>query len=152
MSFETGFLTEAPNTGEGEKFGGAKIELSTPDFETGLKVGYFAQYLGTTLSNIDATATPKIAGVVMRDMGTAISSNATIDKSIESNAMFINQGLVSVVGLDTDTPLPLDTIFMINVAGATGGTATTTSTASTVDTTAQYIRTLSDGKWLIKIV
>ena len=56
--------------------------LATTNFQDGITVGRFAQLKAGVLSDMDATATPTVAGVVKREARYPITTDSTIATGI----------------------------------------------------------------------
>jgi hypothetical protein len=167
MPFAELVETQILPVGEGEPGGGAAIDQSTIYYEDGLNVGRFAQLLtidgNETLSNLDGTLTPKLAGVVSRTPVNPVSFGSTVGEAFngafrtEPNQTYRRQGLITV-RLLTGAPEPTEyaAVYTLNspdlVIGLENGNVTPDAAAPSVEaTTAQFIRKVQDGVWMINI-
>ena len=95
-------------------------------FENGLIEGRFAKYDSGSIDNMDASATPKVAGIVRRkltgEIGTGVYS--TSGQEIDQVAEVITFGFATVTVTDTADPSKYDAVNYINAAGADAGKAT----------------------------
>ena len=97
MSFQTTITNDIPNIGSGEIFkDSAAIVLSASDFEDGLKVGLFAKFDANSIDNLDGSVTPVIAGVVIRDVASAIEEDGTLTSEFHSQVTYTRKGLITV--------------------------------------------------------
>ena len=147
MSFESGHFDAPPTSAIGTCFNERAATILTASaggvpFVDGLKIGYFAQIKSGKLDNMDSTATPVVAGVVLGKVSRA-STESVIDASKEDVANFVRSGLVTVSGTgalpDYLTPVYCDT----------SGNATS-SNADTA-TNGEFLRELTTGVWLIRL-
>lgn len=120
-------------------------------FEDGLKIGRFAKLDAGSLDNLDNSATPVIAGVVMRDTNNAIQSGETYTTQGDG-AFFevdaISWGLVTVEVVDGDTPAKFGAVYACNDSAtpADYGKATTTST-NNVEVSGYFNREIKTNVW-----
>lgn len=128
-----------------------KVVLSFDTFEDGLIVGRFAKLLDGSLNNVDATASPVIAGVVLRKPTNPLEAENTIRAEDNHNvADVIRQGLVSVEVVDGDEPAMFDQVYVDITTSSSYGKATVTST-SNVEVEAEFIREIDTNIWLIRL-
>lgn len=149
MSFPTGYLADPTDVGGGERFGSNLVILGTDTFENGLKVGRFAKLDTGSIDNFDGSATPVVAGVVLRDVANAIEAGGTIDEDYYSDIAYMRQGLVSVDVKTGETPAPFGRVYASNDGDVNDGLATATNTD--VDTNAEFIQEVKPGTWLIYV-
>lgn len=152
MSFATGFQEDPKQVGSGELFGDNNIVLTFATFEDNLIMGRFAKYDTGSLDNLDASATPVIAGVVLRNITGALEDASLIDADIQDKALAIRSGLVTVDVVSGDTPVKFGAVSAHNVAGVDEGKATTTVSGSTVLTGAEWIKEIATDVWLVRLV
>ncbi len=147
MAFETGYLNDPQRVGGGERFGTNNIVLSADNFEDGLKVGRFAKGDAGSIDNMDGSAGPVIAGVVLRNVASAVESGGAIDDALTSAVEYLRAGLVTVnVKAGETAPALFGEVFADNT-GATAGLAAATGVA----TGAEFIREEKPGVWLVRL-
>lgn len=152
MSFSTGYLADPVKVGAGERFDPkSDIVLSSSTFEDDLVVGRFAKLDTGSIDNIDASATPVIAGVVLRKGSNPIEDASTIDSDLFSQIEYIRTGLVTVDVVNGDTPAQFGDVFIHNVADADAGKATTTDDANTEPSNAEFIQEIKTNVWLVRL-
>ena len=161
MAFPTGQLNDIPQIREGEIGSGANIMLSTIDYEDGLNIGRFAKIDSGRLDNLDGSATPNIAGVVVRGTNDLVESTvvgtaqSTFPVVSEKNQSYIRQGLVTVkLAASSGTPAQFGTVYTVNEnANADNGNATTVDDDTTDATTAEFIQLMKNTTdiWLIRL-
>jgi hypothetical protein len=153
MSFSTGYLADPKKSGSGEFYGDNCTILSASTFENGLKVGLFAKLDAGSLDNLDASATPVIAGVVLRSVTTAVEDGDTIDLDYRSYAEYLRSGLVSVQAKSGESPTFGAAVFAYNVADANIGKATLVDSAATEPTNAEFVEVLDavNNIWLVRL-
>lgn len=149
MSFGTGVLNDQQAVGAGERLGAYAVALEALTFENGLKVGRFAKLDTGSLDNMDGSATPVIAGVVLRNVANVVEDGATIDSALYSQATYIRQGLVTVDVKAGETPALFDRVYVSNAGDANDGLATATNTDAAVN--AEFIMEIQSGVWLIYV-
>lgn len=145
MPFQTGALTDFQKVAGGERFGTANVVLSASVFENGLKAGRFAKFEAGSLSNLNGSASPVIAGVVLRNTAGALESGGTIDASLYNQVEYLRAGLVTVDVRAGQNPVRFGAVFASN----TTGEATTTTTD--IPTGAEFIEEVQAGTWLIRL-
>ena len=147
MSFATGYLSDPQNVGGGERFGLNDIILTAVDFEDNLKVGRFAKLDTGSIDNMDGSASPVIAGVVLRNVANPVEDGAVIDADLYSQVEYMRQGLVAVDVKSGETPSLFDRVYVSNAGDANDGLATATNTDVAVN--AEFIHEIQSGVWLI---
>lgn len=147
MSFATGYLADPQNVGGGERFGLNDIILTAVDFEDNLKVGRFAKLDTGSIDNMDGSASPVIAGVVLRNVANPVEDGAVIDADLYSQVEYMRQGLVAVDVKAGETPSLFDRVYVSNAGDANDGLATATNTDVAVN--AEFIHEIQSGVWLI---
>ena len=147
MAFLSARTDDIQQVGSGERFGTYNVELSSTVFEDGLKVGRFAKLDTGSIDNMDGSATPSIAGIVTRNMSSAIEQNGTIDASIYEQINYIRSGLCTVAVKSGETPSVLGRVYVSNAGNASDGLATATNTDVPVN--AEFIREIQAGVWLV---
>jgi hypothetical protein len=145
MAFQTGYLADPVKVGAGERFGSVNIILSATDFEDGLKVGKFAQLKGGSITNLDETSTPVIAGVVLRNVASPVEDGGIIDGSLFGQVEYLRQGLVTVSVKAGETPVQFGEVYADNETGEA------TADDDDVATGAEFIEEVQAGVWLIRL-
>lgn len=149
MAFNAAFSNDIENVGSGERYGNCNIILGTTVFEDGLKIGRFAKYDTGSVDNFDGSATPLIAGIVIRDVARSVEDEGTIDATLYKQAQFMRWGLVTVEVKTGETPTKFGRVYVSNDGDANDGLATATS--SDVAVNAEFIEEIKTGVWLINI-
>lgn len=147
MAFATGYLADNNKTGAGEIYGSNSVVLARESFEDDLKVGRFAKLDSGRIDNLDGSATPVIAGVVMRNVANVLEDGETIDSAVFEQINLVSQGLVTVKVKAGETPSFLGKVYASNAGDASDGLAITGS--SGVDTNAVFIEEVDTNVWLI---
>lgn len=149
MSFSTTLLNDIAAVGGGERQGSGGQDLDFTVFEDSLKVGRFAKLDTGSLDNMDASATPVIAGVVLRNPSNATEDGAVIDSGLYQNVSVRRQGFVTVDVKAGETPAIFDRVYASNAGDANDGLATATNTDVPVN--GEFIAEVKSGCWLIYI-
>lgn len=148
MSFPNSPTNDLQALGGGERFASTIAILTADDFEDGLRVGRFAQIAAGRLDNMDGTATPNIAGVVLRNVSTPVEDGTTLDADLYHQADYARGGFVTVDVKDGETPPAMfGAVYVSNAGDADDGLATSTDTDLTVN--AEFIREVQVGVWLV---
>lgn len=149
MAFSTGYLGDPQKVGGGERFGSSNIILTSDTFEDDLKVGRFAKLDTGQIDNMDGSATPVIAGVVLRKASNAVEDAATIDSALFDEVEYMRQGLVAVDVKTGETPTLFERVYVSNAGDANDGLATATNTDVAVN--AEFIMEIQTDVWLIYV-
>lgn len=149
MAFLTGYLADPQQVGAGERYGENQLILSASTFENGLKVGRFAKLDTGSIDNFDGSATPQVAGVVLRNVASPVEDGETIDSALYDHIAFIRQGLVTVEVKAGETPAMFSRVFISNAGDANDGKAT--ATATDIDANAEFVQEIQDNVWLIYV-
>lgn len=147
MAFATGFLADQQPTGPGERFGTNQIVLAYRNFEDGLRVGRFAKLDAGRLDNMDGSATPVIAGVVLRNVANPVEDLSTVDGELFEQVEALYEGLVTVRVKVGETPARFGLVYASNEGDADDGLATADD--SDEPTGARFIEEVQPGVWLI---
>ena len=148
MAFTSARTDDLQKVGGGEQYKNV-VALTSDTFEDGLKVGRFAKLDTGSIDNMDGSATPVIAGVVLRNVANAVEDGATIDADLYSQIEYARQGFVTVDAKAGETPSLFDRVYVSNAGDANDGLATVTNTDVAVN--AEYIMTIQTNVWLIYI-
>jgi len=149
MAFPTGALLDPQLQGAGERSGSTQTILTTTVFQNLLKIGVFAQLKAGSIANMDGTATPTIAGVVLRNVSAPIESGGVVDNTIYQQVEYMRQGLVTVQVMAGVVPVQFQPVYASNVL-ATGGQATNIATGN-IATGAEFINEIKPGVWLVRL-
>ncbi len=136
--------------GSGESVGSINTILSTTTFEDAIKVGRFAKLDTGSLDNIDASAIPVVAGIVLRSAANALESDGTYDAAYTNIVEFLRDGLATVEVVTGDAPAMFGPVFIHNLADADAGKATTADTLDTEASTAEFIQEVKTDVWLVR--
>jgi len=138
--------------GGGETLGESHIILTSKDFEDGLQVGRFAQYVSgasPSLKNMDGTASPVIVGVVKRYLGREVEEGETINTDLHTHVQYVRWGLCTVDVRDGESPERFGSVYVSNNGDADDGLATATDTDVGINAT--FLHEAGDGAWVIML-
>ena len=144
---ETGYLLDPQGTGPGELVKVENVVLTAVTFEDALKIGRFAKLDTGSLDNMDGSATPVIAGVVLRNIAGELEGAATIDADLYAQAYYLRSGVCTVQVKSGETPTQGGRVYVSNAGNANDGMATATATDVAVN--AEFICAESTGCWRI---
>lgn len=128
----------------------AKFILSSEVFEDGLNIGRFAKLDTGSIDNLDASATPVIAGVVIRNVTNPIEDGDTYKIANTIAVEYVRAGIVTVEVKTGETPAKFGAVYAHNLADADAGKAVTTAT-NAVTTTGEFISEISPNVWTIRL-
>lgn len=148
--------TDMDNVRSGEQFKG---HVSNTDafetFEDGLIVGRFCKYDAGSIDNLDNSSTPKIAGVVKRNLTGKMTTDTytTTGEAPDDVAEVSNFGYTTVEIVAGDTPTKYDAVYAYNdvAVPADYGKATTTSTNNVLVTGADFWKQISPTVWVVRL-
>ena len=132
-----------------------KIDTYTANYNAPLNTGKFAIIKSGNLANMDKTATPIVAGLVLQSVTNAIESGETYDKTGD-NAVYqvdvVSWGLATVAVKAGDTPAKFGVVYAVNsgAVDADLGKATTTAT-NNVAVKGYFNREIKTGVWEVFI-
>ena len=149
MAFTEAFSNDIANVGAGERYGTGNVELNTTVFEDEIVVGRFAKLDTGSIDKLDGSATPTIAGVVIRNVASDLEDGDTVDAAIYNQIDYVHSGLVTVAVKSGETPTLLERVYVSNDGDASDGLATATNTDTPVN--AEFIKEIKSGVWLIYI-
>lgn len=150
MSFSSGYLADPSLTGSGERYTPkSDVILSAVTFEDQLKVGRFAKVDAGSIDNMDGSATPVIAGIVIRSTATPIEDGGVIDSNLYDQIAYGRSGLFTVDAKAGETPSEFDAVYVSNAGNADDGKATVTNTD--LASRAEYIQTITTDVWLVRL-
>lgn len=131
MAFANTVLTDNPDLPAGEVIKASPYNVSAFElFEDGLVEGRFCKLDSGQIDNLDASATPVIAGIVRRKVTGEINAvgtpgvYSTSGQEIDQVAEVINFGFATVTVTDAADPSKGDAVNVVNAAGADAGKAT----------------------------
>ena len=135
MSFTSNTFTEINAVDAGVINGvlSYKVDTYTVNYNAPLNTGKFAIIKSGNLANMDKTATPTVAGLVLQSVTNAIESGETFTKTGDGAVYqvdVVSFGLATVSVKAGDTPTKFDAVYAVNsgAVDADLGKATTTST------------------------
>ena len=132
-----------------------KIDTYTANYNAPLNTGKFAIIKSGNLANMDKTATPVVAGLVLQSMVNAIENGETFVKTGEGAVYqvdVVSWGLATVAVKSGDTPAKFGAIYAVNsgLVDADLGKATTTAT-NNVTVKGYFNREIKTGVWEVFI-
>jgi len=127
MAFNNTVLQDNPDLGAGEFIAASPYNVSAFErFENGLVEGRFVKFDTGRIDNMDASASPVVAGISRRkitgEIGTGIYS--TTGTAVDQVAEVINFGFATVTVTDAADPSRYDAVNFVNAATADAGKAT----------------------------
>ena len=132
-----------------------KISTYTANYNAPLKTGKFAIIKTGNLANMDKSATPVVAGLVLQSVVNAIESGETFVKTGDGAVYqldVLEWGLGTVDVKAGDTPTKFGKIYAVNsgLVDADLGKATTTATDN-VEVKGYFNREIKAGVWEVFI-
>ena len=132
-----------------------KVDTYTANYNAPLNTGKFAIIKSGNLANMDKTATPVVAGLVLQSMVNAIENGETFVKTGEGAVYqvdVVSWGLATVAVKLGDTPVKFGAIYAVNsgVVDADLGKATTIPTGN-VAVKGYFNREIKTGVWEVFI-
>lgn len=120
-------------------------------YQDNLNVGRFAQMKAGVVSNLDATATPDLVGVVLRDIGGALEDGTAL--SGVSAVDVCDFGRVTVYAATGAAPTVGSAVYVINAVGVDAGKVTQNSeaTGAVAVTDAVFYKEIKSGVWTITL-
>jgi len=149
MGFATGQLNYPQIIGAGERYGAIQVVLSSVVFGNLLNVGRFAKLAAGSIDNMNGSANPVIAGVVLRNPSAPVTSGSAIDNTIYSQIEYMREGLVTVDVKAGETPVQFGAVYASNLGDANDGLATATNTD--IATGAEFIQEIKPNVWLVRL-
>lgn len=150
MAFSTGYLADPQAVGAGERYGSVNIIFTATTFEDNLKVGRFAKLDAGSLDNMDGSATPTIAGVVLRNVASPVEDGGVIDADLYGQCEYLRDGLVTVEVKTGETPAMFGEVFASNAGDADDGKALAVQGGTGIATGSEFIREVSADVWLVR--
>lgn len=132
-----------------------KIDTYTANYNAPLNTGKFAIIKTGNLANMDKTATPVVAGLVLQSVVNAIESGETFVKTGDGAVYqvdVVSWGLATVAVKAGDTPAKFGAIYAVNsgLVDADLGKATVTAT-NNVLVKGYFNREIKSGVWEVFI-
>ena len=156
MAFNSAVLQNIADLPAGEVIAASPHNVSTfEQFENGVIEGRFVKFDTGSIDQLDASATPVIAGIAKRkvtgEIGTGVYS--TTGQAIDSVAEVINFGFATVTVTDAATPAKYDAVNVINAATAEAGKATDAAVAAGIISAGDVVfwEAKSTNVWLVRI-
>ena len=154
MPFTNTTLQDSPDLPAGEVITASPYNVSAFElFEDGLIEGRFCKFDTGSIDNMDASATPVIAGIVKRkitgEIGTGIYSTSGME--IDQVAEVINFGFATVTVTGAANPSKYDQVYTVNAASVDAGKATESS-AETIVKGAVFWEEKKAGVWLVRVM
>jgi len=156
MAFNDTVILGNEDLGAGEVITASPYNVSSFEiFEDGLLEGRFVKYDAGSIDNLDASATPVIAGIAKRkitgEIGTGVYS--TTGTEVDSVAEVANFGFATVTITDAATPSKYDPVYVINAATAEAGKATQDDDTGANPSAGDVVfwEEKADGVWLVRI-
>lgn len=133
----------------------AKVSTYTANYNAPLKTGKFAIIKNGNLANMDKSATPVVAGLVLQSVVNAIESGETFVKTGDGAVYqldVLEWGLGTVDVKAGDTPTKFGKIYAVNSGSVDAdlGKATTTATDN-VEVKGYFNREIKAGVWEVFI-
>ncbi len=133
----------------------AKVSTYTANYNAPLNTGKFAIIKTGNLANMDKSATPVVAGLVLQSVVNAIESGETFVKTGDGAVYqldVLEWGLGTVDVKAGDTPTKFGKIYAVNSGSVDAdlGKATTTSTDN-VEVKGYFNREIKAGVWEVFI-
>lgn len=155
MPFDNTVLGQITDLKAGEVIASSPYSISAFEiFEDGLIEGRFCKFDTGSIDNLDASATPVIAGIAKRkisgEIGTGVYS--TSGQGIDQVAEVINFGYATVTVTDAADPSKYDPVYAINLDSAERGKATEASgaTGALLISDCVFWEAKADGVWLVR--
>ena len=155
MAFNDTTLQDNPDLPAGEVIKSSPFNVSAFEiFEDGLVEGRFCKYDTGSIDNLDASATPVIAGIARRkitgEIGTGIYR--TTGQEIDQVAEVINFGFATVTVTDAATPAKYGAVNVINDGTADAGKATDAAVAAGIISAGDVVfwELKATGVWLVR--
>ena len=143
----TGQELQAVDAGEG--FGTYPSAQSTyTTFQNSIAEGRFVKLDTGSIDALDNSATPLIAGVLLRNISGAIESNGLTDTTYQTSVQVIEDGYVTIDIQASAVPTALS---QVNSVADSGKVTQDSAFADAIAVDAYFVREVKTGVWLIKI-
>lgn len=150
-AFATTVLGDAPGIDAGEVIASKPHNVEAYSvFEEGVTVGRFVKYDAGSIDKLDASATPKIAGVVRRKTNRVLGDvdyNVAQDQVVE----VVDFGHVTVTVTATANPTKFAPVYVSNTADAETGKATEVSAGGLLIAGAVFWEQIKTGVWVVRL-
>mgnify|MGYP003641093266 CR=1 FL=1 len=143
----TGQELQAVDAGEG--FGTYPSAQST--FQNSIAEGRFVKLDTGSIDALDNSATPLIAGVLLRNISGAIESNGLTDTTYQTSVQVIEDGYVTIDIQASAVPTALSKVYLVNSVADSGKVTQDSAFADAIAVDAYFVREVKTGVWLIKI-
>lgn len=140
--------TDPLKTPSGEIVGNSNILIARTAFENALLFGRFAKYDTGRVDNMDGSATPVIAGIVVRDMTNPIDDGLAYTTENTRQIDLVAHGLATVEAIAGETPSFNAPIYARNSGAGDMGKASVAS-ANGILTDARFVEKITDTVWLV---
>jgi hypothetical protein len=157
MAFENYSYTEITDVDAGviNVVVSPKVDTYTVNYNAPLNTGKFAIIKSGNLSNMDKTATPVVAGLVLQSVTNAIESGETFTKTGDGAVYqvdVVSFGLATVAVNAGDTPTKFGAVYAVNSGSVDAdlGKATTVSSGNVL-VKGYFNREIKSGVWEIFI-
>ena len=130
-----------------------KISTYTVNYNSPLAIGRIAQIKAGKLANLDATATPVIAGLVLSSVVNPMENGNAFTQTGDASVYQVDSlewGLGTVDVVAGVTPAKFGKVYAVNTAGADIGKVTTVPTGN-VEVKGYFNRGISPNVWEIFI-
>lgn len=151
MAFNNAILEESVGLGSGELLPDTNgLTLAFETFEDGLVQGRFCKYDSGSVDNLDASATPTIAGITRRLISgeIGVSTYRNTGDIINTAAEVVTSGLMTVDVVSGLSPAKYGVVYAENQTAGQYGKATTVSTGN-VATNWVFWKEVSTDVWLV---
>lgn len=151
VGFATQYLKDPGKVGAGEIHSVDYVAMGSRSFEDGLKFGLFCKLDNGRHDNLDGSAAPVIAGLVVRNPANKYEDGAAIDADLYTNAVLLQFGYATVDVKAGQTPAYGQPVFASNAGDADDGKALAVPGASGVPTGATFVEQIDTNVWLVFI-
>jgi len=156
MSFNSTVLQDNLDLPAGEFISASPYNVSAFEvFQDGLVEGRFCKFDTGSIDNMDASATPVVAGIVRRKVTGEIGAGvySTSGQAIDQVAEVINFGFATVTVTDAATPAKYDAVQFVNAATADAGKATDAAVAAGIVNAGDVVfwEQKAANVWLVRI-
>lgn len=151
MGFANEITANAPGLDAGIEIGSKPHNIEAyPTFESGVvTIGRFVKYDTGSIDALDASATPKIAGVVRNKLNRAMGEiTYTADDLVVEVVDF---GHVTVEVTSAASPTKFAPVYVVNATGADSGKATQDSSGTLAVSGAVFWEQIKTGVWVVRL-
>lgn len=152
MGFPNEVTTNAPGLDAGIEIGSKPHNIEAyPTFESGVvTIGRFVKYDAGSIDGLDASATPKIAGVVRNKLNRVIGET-TYTTAKDSVVEVVDFGHVTVEVTAAAAPTKFAPVYVVNATGADSGKATENSVGTLAVANAIFWEQIKTGVWVVRL-